>query len=248
MTGIIHALASLNYHRSFLYRYLGLLVIFLPLIFLITTLKTVVSKTGAGLSEAMNQGKLPLVDQKWLDNLLHNLYGIVPFYNFALFLCSTLFAIALAFLSYRYCRQRKQEFATCQRLGIPPRKIILHLFVEFFLPLISCLVALFLFMIVFQRGTETVIQNLQSVLIEKFTSVKAMATEAGTVQSGEANAPLMLQLPRNGLLLVDSFQLNREHWVTVALISLLDTSLLLSLVLLATLPLSLLICKRRLKK
>lgn len=248
MTGIFHALASLNYHRRFLYRYLGLLAVFLPLIFLINTLKTVVTKTGTGLSEAMRQGELPLVDQTWLDNLLHNLYGIMSFYNLALLLCATLFSLGLSFLSYRYCRQRKQEFATCQRLGLSHRQIILHLLVEFFFPLMTCLVFLFLIMIMFQRGTETIIQSLQSELVEKFTSVKTMVTETGTTQTTEASAPLMLQLPSNGLLLVDSFQLDRQHWLTIALLSLLRTSLLFSLILSITLPVSLLICKRRLKK
>lgn len=247
MLGISHALASLNYHRRFLYRYLVLLAVFLPILFLITTLKTVVLKTSAGLAEA-GQDSLTQVDQTWLQTLLQNLQGVVPFYNVSLALVCGLFAISIYCLGYGYCRQRKQEFQTFQRLGLTRRRVTSQLLLEFALPLVGYLVLLFLIMIMFQNWTEGLVQRLQSSFVDQFTTLGSMATQIGTQQSSDASAPLALQLPQNALLLVDTFQLDGLHWLHIAFRSLAHTTLTFALILGAVLPLSLFTCSRRWKK
>ncbi|MEQ7214890.1 hypothetical protein ABQD61_03120 [Enterococcus asini] len=247
MLGISHAVASLNYHRRFLYRYLILLALFLPILFLITTLKTVVLKTSAGIAAA-GQDSLTQVDQDWLHTLLQNLQGILPFYNLCLLLCCGLFAIGIYWLGFGYCRQRRQEFRTFQRLGVTRRCVTSQLLLEFALPLIGYLVFLFLIMIMFQNWTEVFIQRLQSAFIAQFTTLSSMATEVGTQQSADASAPLVLQLPQNALLLVDSFQLDGQHWLHVALQSLARTFAAFTVILITVLPLSLFTCSRRWKK
>lgn len=247
MLGISHAIASLNYHRRFLYRYLVLLAIFLPILFLLTTLKTVVLKTSAGLAEA-GQDSLTQVDQSWLQSLLQNLQGVLPFYNLSLILVCSLFAISVYLLGYSYCRQRKQELQTFQRLGLTRPCVTSQLLLEFALPLIGYLVLLFLLMIMFQNWTESLVQQLQSSFVDRFTSLGSMATEVGGTQATDASAPLALQPPQNALLLVNSFQLDGQHWLQIALRSLAHTTLAFAITLAITLPLSLFTCSRRWKK
>ena len=227
-----HALASLKYHKRFLRRYLLCLVLFLPILFLLHTLRATLLNLRENITNRVQEGVLPEVDQRWLTLLFTDLKSVLPLYNVILGITCLLFAGVLFFLSRSYCRSRQCELVAYRRLGMTRRHFIGQLALELVIPAFVLLVCLALVCIVFQSSIETAVQWIQSRLLDRFTDVAKMVTPSGT--SDSSNFPIRVGLPENGLLLLATIPFDSIHWLKVTLVALGGTALtILSLIALA---------------
>lgn len=243
MTIMSRAWASLKYHRHFLHCYLLVLTLFVPPILFMNTLRSGIQQSGEHLKLIFKQETMPQIDQKWLHSLLADMRNVLPLYDLSLLVCCGLFGVLVFLLSFRYCTKRRSELVTYDRLGIKKSRLLGQLLLEFLIPAAFSLLVLFLLLVIFQAAIETLVQSVQSRLLEKYTAASSMTTAAAG-QTG-ADFPIAVQLPSNGLLLINSLPLDSSRWFYVTLQAILMTAVSLVAVLTIALPLAVFAVTRR---
>ena len=243
MTIMSRAWASLKYHRHFLHRYLLLLAIFLPPILFMNTLRSGIQQSSETLQLIFKQDTMPQVDQKWLQSLLSDMRNLVPFYDFSLLICCGLFGVLVFILGCHYCGKRRSELSTYKRLGVSKFRLAAQFLLEFLIPATLALLVLFMLLVIFQATIETLVQNVQSQLLEKYTTASSMTT--ASVDKAGADYPIAVQLPSNGLLLIQSLPLDNNRWFVVTLQAILATAGIMLGIFIAALPLAMFIVTKR---